>query len=354
MMRGYGISSAILATMMCLTLQACTDAQFGNANKVTQQLTAKGNGDSYSGLLFQYTQPTFTCADGSPIISEIGEESGSFVLLRDNCENLSPPQTLPAGQVVLAPNGDSLTYADRVYILDGPPPALSLNTGLLLVIADNSTYQLQASGGVPPYTYGLITNPLPSPGNICTIDAQSGLLTLSENTDDDVSCIVTVTDSQGAIALTWAFGQQPLGTAAPVISPTNTTLAVNGTLQMQATGGTPPYTFNVWGNPSLSTMVIVNGMIEIDASIQQDVSGPACFYGTTGGTATIGADGSLQISSGGTGALLITDLPIFQACSVSPSGLVTASATPGACLVTVMDSTYKMSYAAVNITPTGQ
>jgi hypothetical protein len=130
----------------------------------------------------------------------------------------------------------------------GPAPLLITDTSLSDgLIGTPYSYQMQASGGTPPYTWSLTpgSQPLPSGLSFNT----DGLLSGKPTVSGSVTLSVRLTDSGGATVekdLILRIGNPP----APPLSIDDTSLP-DGIIytayshQMQASGGMPPYAWSL-------------------------------------------------------------------------------------------------------------
>jgi hypothetical protein len=123
------------------------------------------------------------------------------------------------------------------------PPSVttgSLPNGQVGVVYNSS---VAATGGVTPYTWGLISGALP---NNLNLDPNTGAITGTPNTQGNYNFTVQVTDAYAQTA------SKPLSITINPNAPTvQTTSLPNGTVgvayssSVTATGGTPPYTWSV-------------------------------------------------------------------------------------------------------------
>lgn len=109
-------------------------------------------------------------------------------------------------------------------------------------VSPGSLVQLSASGGTAPYTYSVISSNGSSGGGSINID--NGLYTAP---DGAATVEIAVEDSAGSIAdASLVVSTSNLKLVAPMASPVpSPTVAVNSTIEFEATGGAAPYTFAV-------------------------------------------------------------------------------------------------------------
>ena len=165
--------------------------------------------------------------------------------------------------------------------LDGPEGIpLSLSPGSAQVSV-NDTLDFRAEGGVPDYTYSVISG-------TGTIDPETGLYTAPgiEGTE-----VISVKDSYGKVIT--ASVEVIVGGGIPVlvISPSSITVYKGSTATFTATGGIPPYTFS-----------FIAGIGDIN---------PAGIYTApnTTGTATVRVtDSTIPTPQTGNGNVTITDI----------------------------------------------
>ncbi len=112
----------------------------------------------------------------------------------------------------------------------------------------NGTIAFTASGGVPPYTYSMVSG-------FGSINSSTGTY-LASATPSPPAETVQVKDKQGSISQATVTVTQPSG---PVtIVPPSVSLNAGGTMTFIATGGTGPYTFSIQTAGSAPPMPTVN------------------------------------------------------------------------------------------------
>lgn len=158
-----------------------------------------------------------------------------------------------------------------------PPPPLVLKTGTPITgtVGKAFSFLLKAEGGTPPYTWSIDGPPLTSPAPGLLLNSNTGGISGTPNTPGLFTLTYRVTDTadkETPKSLTIAIGEasSTSGTGLTSIadglqaSPSITPFTLpNGTvnvaylpIQLEATGGTPPYTWSV--SPALPNGLFLN------------------------------------------------------------------------------------------------
>ncbi|HYW84040.1 MAG TPA: hypothetical protein VFB30_12325, partial [Spirochaetia bacterium] len=132
-----------------------------------------------------------------------------------------------------------------------PPPSLAISPSPASVTV-NGSLTFVATGGIPPYTFSLLTNGSGSPGIVTTGNLGSYVAGSTQLND-----VVQLKDSALPTAHTITAVVTMLPPPALTISPSPASVSVNGSLTFVATGGIPPYFFSITtagsGSPTIST-----------------------------------------------------------------------------------------------------
>ncbi|MGD8567913.1 MAG: Ig-like domain-containing protein [Gammaproteobacteria bacterium] len=246
-------------------------------------------------------------------------------LLLDNAD----PVSSLAGKTV---TGGRLNIGNAMQALAG---RVSI-TPARATVAAGATQHFSADGGSAPYTWS-VTNP-----DVATIDSTSGLLTAIA---PGVTRI-TVTDSNGE-----SGSSADITITTTTITPRSSLIGVNQTLQFQASGGTPPYTFSV-SDSGVATIDsttgvltgLSSGVVQISATDANGVSDTTnnvevveTTLNVTPAAAVIGTGSQLQFSvAGGTPPYSWSVLD-NNIASIDANGLLTGI-TVGTTIVAVRDS----------------
>ena len=150
--------------------------------------------------------------------------------------------------------GGSASQSATVAVAAGTAAALAITSPSTLTAAPKGeaySYVLEASGGTPPYTWSLVSDS--GNGNTWNVSG-GGVVSGTPSVAGADSLAIKVADSggstaQGTFDLTVNAGGAPLAIATPVALPNGTTGAPYATT-IQASGGTPPYTWSLTSNSS--------------------------------------------------------------------------------------------------------
>lgn len=338
--------------------------------------------------LVTITQPTVV--SGTTVITNVSCTAGSNGALNLTATGGTAPYTFNWGggsttedRTGLAAGTYNVTITDAngctataSATITQPSAALSgstVNTNVSCNAGSNGAINLTPAGGTTPYTFNW--------GGGITTEDRTGLAAGTYN--------VTITDANGCTATASATITQPASalSGSTVITNVSCNAGTNGAINLTATGGTSPYTFN-WGGgittedrTSLSAgtySATITDANSCTATVSATITQPAAISGTTAITnvsCNAGSDGAINLTpaggtapysynwgggittqdrtglSAGTYAVTITDT---NECTAVVSATVTqpASALSGTKVITNV-SCNAGSNGAINITPTG-
>lgn len=212
-------------------------------------------------------------------------------------------------------------------------------------IATSQTQNLSATGGVPPYTYSLM----------------SGTGSVQTGPDSYVAAATTTT---AKVKVTDNLGNFSIGTinvvGAVTISPTTLTLAVNETRTFSGLGGSTPYTFSVQsggGSVNASSGAytapgsVGTATVRITDALNQTADATVTIVAALSlspATVTLAVGNQQQFTpSGGVGPFTY-DIQSGSG-SVNSSGLFTAGGSSGSAVVRVTDSEGRTATSTVTI-----
>jgi hypothetical protein len=221
------------------------------------------------------------------------------------------------------------TTSQAITITVNPPPPLIITTTSLPngTIGTTYTQTLQASGGVPPYSWSLTGGSLPAGLTLSSAGVISGTPTGTATTSNFT---VTVTDSKSAT--------KSAGLSITVIQPplsVTTTSLPGGSLgnaysqNLQAIGGTPPYTW------SISAGALPTGLTLSNPSTGA-ITGTPTVTGTFNFTAKV-TDSATPTAGTATAALSIT---------INAALAITTTSLPGGSVSTAYSATLVASGGA--------
>ena len=297
-----------------ITTTSLAEATAGNA--YIAALSEAGGTGPYKWTLSSGTLPT------GLILSSAGAISGT--------------PTGPAGNSSVTfelTDAAGASTSQAITIRVNAPPALNITTASLLTGTIGTPYSqtLQATGGVPAYTWNVTAGSLPAGLTLSSAGVISGTPTGTSASTSNFS--VTVTDSQTPTNATKSANLS-ITVVEPALSVTTTSLAGGSTgnaysQTLQAIGGTPPYTWSISAG-ALSAALSLNASTGV-------ISGTP----TTMGTSTFTVKVTDSAAGTATAALSITiDADLAITTTSLPGGSVgtaygsTVQATGGAQLYT--------------------
>jgi len=204
--------------------------------------------------------------------------------------------------------GNSSSHAITLTV--NPPPALTITTGSLAGAGLGVSYSqtLQATGGVPSYTWSVTSGSLPAGLSLSSAGVISGT---PSGTTGTSNFTVTVTDSQTPTPATKSASLSITVSIAP-LSVTTTSLSggVTGTAYsqtLQANGGNPPYTWSI-------SLGALPANLSLNASTgaitgTPTATGTSTFTVKVTDSAQASATASLSITINGPLAITTTSLP---------------------------------------------
>jgi hypothetical protein len=212
-------------------------------------------------------------------------------------------------------NSDTLAQSCLITITTPPPISLACAGSVGQVgVAYNSG--LVASGGIPPYTFSISAGVLPDG---LTLNASTGAITGTPTTAGTFNFTGKVVDSTGLAAGTATSNCQIVISPPPVVAQcapgTTGQVGVPFSSQVQASGGTPPYTF------TLNSGALPDGLILTSSGLitgTPTTPGPFSFTvkvtDSTGGTALTAITPSCGIT--------ISPAPLVANCAAATTGQV--------------------------------
>ncbi|MGZ3772388.1 MAG: hypothetical protein ACXVCY_01560 [Pseudobdellovibrionaceae bacterium] len=247
-----------------------------------------------------------------------------------------------SGSQYTAPNVPGV-YTVTVNDSSAPTPysvttKMIVNSALILsptsaAVSTNGKKSFSASGGVPPYTYGM------SAGG-GTINPTTGVYMAPGSTSNSV--VVMVTDARGNTATANVTVQNPLA-----IDPNNKTLSAGEVFTFSASGGTGNYRFSVTsgnidpntgvytapGSSGLGTVFVTDGVDTVSSQITV-----LSVLSIKPDTINLAKGSSMQFKgSGGSGHYLYS---VIGDGTITPTGLYTAPSTAKTETVRVTDQMF--------------
>jgi hypothetical protein len=224
---------------------------------------------------------------------------------------LACTQQVNVAAVVTAANAASPNPATGTLTCAPPPLALSCPTGTATVGA-SYTSQASGSGGVPPYSFSVVSGSLPAG---LTLNTTTGQITGTPTAGGTYSFQIQITDARGSTATSSGCG---ITVAWPPVTANCVTIqAVQGSpitpVTMTATGGNGTYTFSATGLPAGLSMASTG-----------TISGTPTVSGTFSYTVTI-KDGAGNI---GTVNCSVTVNPAPTASCVTINAVQGVAITP--------------------------
>jgi hypothetical protein len=243
----------IASTQLSITTTSLASGTVNSA--YSQTLQASGGTPSYVWSLTSGSLPSGVTLASSGLISGTPVAAGTFAFVASVTDSSSPAQSKSAAFTI--------TIAST---------QLSITTTSLASGTVNTAYSktLQASGGTPGYIWNITSGSLPAG---LTLAATTGVISGTPTASGTFSFVVTVTDTGSPVQNTAASLSITVaaGTALAITSSSlgggTTGLPYSQTLQ--ATGGTPGYTWNITTGslPAGLTLASTTGIISGTPSV---------------------------------------------------------------------------------------
>ncbi|MGD0416478.1 MAG: putative Ig domain-containing protein [Terriglobales bacterium] len=194
---------------------------------------------------------------GLSMVIATGVISGTPTTIGSNSATFEVTDSSAGGKTSSAPQAITITVS--------APPPLSITTTTLpaATIGTPYTAALNATGGIPAYTWSVTAGSLPAGLTLSSAGLISG--TPAGTSASTASFTVTVTDSQTPTPNTQSAGLS-IAVAIATLKITTTSLpaaiaSTSYTATVNATGGVPSYTWGLSGNPSWLSINPTTGVL---------------------------------------------------------------------------------------------
>jgi hypothetical protein len=286
---------------IALTTTSLPAGQVGTAYHAT--LAATGGLPPYHWLVYAGVLPAGLTLDaGSGAVSGTPAAAGTTQVTIRVTDSFAAP-----------------AHAERIFTITiaEPPPELAVSTSALPggVVGTAYSATLQATGGVPPYTWAIAAGTLPDG---LALDATTGAITGTPTTAGTADLTLEVTDSTAATA----SAQLSLVVTTPALSVTTSslppaTIDVPYSATLQAGGGTPGYTWAITSGslPAGLTLDGATGAI----SGTPTALGPAPFTVEVTDAAATPATATRQLG------ITVEPAPLVITTATLPDGSTTAA-----------------------------
>ena len=294
---GAGTTAASLAITTTSLASVIAGTQYSAG------LTATGGTPGYSWSITSGQLPSgLTLAPSSGIISGIPTANGTFSFGVTVTDSSSPQQTATA----------TLTLSVAAH----SAAALVINSASLAGATATQTYSssLSAAGGTAPYTWSVTSGKLPTG---LSLSASSGVISGTPTTAGTANFSVTVTDSESPAQTASASTSIVVAPASPqplVIASSTLPSGMNGVAYsqaLQASGGTPGYTWSITSGSLPAGLTLTNGVIS---------GTPTVTSGTFNFTASVTDSGSPAQTKSAAMTLVVGPNLLTITTSTLPSG----------------------------------
>ena len=239
---------AIVTSPTALTISSSALPSVTVGASYSQSLQASGGTAPYTWSITSGKLPAGLSLASNGAISGTPTTSGSATFTTTVTDSGNPAQTTSTSLTIVA-----------------TPTALTITSSALPAVTVGTGYSqtLQATGGTAPYTWSITSGQLPSG---LFISASTGTISGTLASSGTSNFTATVSDSSSpvqtkSVALTIAATASPLAiTSSTLLSGTNGTPYSQA---LQASGGTPAYTWSITSGklPSGLTLVATTGVI---------------------------------------------------------------------------------------------